>query len=492
MDLAQLVFPGFWFGKDDPRKAERLSRMGVGGFCLYGGKPAQIANFVRKLQKCAKTPLLFCGDYEDGIASQVEGGTRFPSALGLGASRRPDLAFEKGRITAIESRAIGVRWVFAPVLDLATRANNPIVNTRSFGADPDRVAALGKAYLKGLRKGAVLSCVKHFPGHGDTAKDSHLSLPTLKVSRRQLLGRELKPFAQCAASADAVMIGHLVVPALKDRKGLPASLSRNAITGLLRKELRFDSLVVTDALLMGAITRHYGEGRAALLAFAAGADLLLVPAKPLELLRRLPEKVLADQDLVRRADAALRRLREAKRRCGLFADRGIPQPNALSLVGLPRHQRAAAKMAQASLAWLRRRPDVPPIPLSAAYYEPENPDPKKWRGKAFLAGLKRYNVGVRPFKRGWKGAVIVGIFVGPRAFSGRIKLSPREASRANAALKSGNPRIAVSFGSPFALKQIQRADSALAAFSDCEASQAAAARVLAAGDRASGRIPVEL
>ncbi|MEK7747236.1 MAG: glycoside hydrolase family 3 N-terminal domain-containing protein, partial [Elusimicrobiota bacterium] len=223
---SQLIFPGFRIGRDDPREAEGLVEMGVGGFCVYYGKAAQVAALTRRLQRKARIPLLFCADYEDGTASHVEGGTAFPSNMALGASGREDLAFLKGELTAGEARVLGVRWVFAPVLDLGGRADNPIISVRSFGADPGLVSRMGAAAMRGLREGGALSCAKHFPGHGQTRLDSHLALPRLEASRAALLGRELVPFAATARLADSVMLAHLHVPAVGDEPGLPSSLSR--------------------------------------------------------------------------------------------------------------------------------------------------------------------------------------------------------------------------------------------------------------------------
>src|SRR6185295_4556600 len=173
----QLLFPEFRFGVTDPSDAEWLVDIGVGGFCVYGGSASEIAGLTKRLQERARIPLLFSADYEDGLASHVAEGTRFPSNMGIGATGNVRFAFEKARLTAIESRAIGIRWVLAPVLDLATQPANPIVNIRSFGADPTLVSRMGLAYMKGLKAGRVLSCAKHFPGHGDTISDSHLELP---------------------------------------------------------------------------------------------------------------------------------------------------------------------------------------------------------------------------------------------------------------------------------------------------------------------------
>ncbi|MBI4425675.1 MAG: beta-glucosidase, partial [Elusimicrobia bacterium] len=276
---AGLVMPGFKFGVDEPELADRLVDLGVGGFCLYHGSVPEVAAFTRRLQERARRPLLFSADYEDGAAQHVAGGTPLVSNMGVGASGDPELAALKARVTAAEAWALGVRWVLAPVADLATVAVNPIVNTRAFGDEPERVARLGKAYCAGLRSRRVLSCIKHFPGHGETRSDSHLELPVLRRTRAQLLKSELLPFRALADAADTAMMGHLSIPALGDRG--PSSLSPKA-TALLRKTLGFKKLIATDALSMQAIARHFTDEAACVAALMAGVDVLLVPSDPLK------------------------------------------------------------------------------------------------------------------------------------------------------------------------------------------------------------------
>ena len=234
----RLVFPGYKFGVDDPARAHALVELGVGGFCLYGGEIQELASFVSRLQAKAAAPLLLAADYEDGVFSQCRGGTPLPSNMGLGASGSEDLAYQKGEITAIEARAMGVKWVFAPVCDLATLAENPIVNTRAFSPDPRVVTRLARTYLQGLKSQGVLGCLKHFPGHGETRQDSHLELPLVKTARAKMWGRELIPYRELAQEASAVMTGHLAVPAMVRNKKTPYSLSDD-VARSLRAEMQF-------------------------------------------------------------------------------------------------------------------------------------------------------------------------------------------------------------------------------------------------------------
>lgn len=478
----QLIFPGLKVGKDDPSAAERLVRLGVGGFCLYGGTPSAIRALVRRLQSAAATPLLFCADYEDGAASHVEGTTRFPSNMGLGASGRVETAYRKAFCTGREASSLGVRWVFAPVLDLAGRSDNPIVNIRAFGEDPALVSRMARAYLRGLRDAGVLSCVKHFPGHGDTRVDSHLGLPTVRASRRVLRTRELRPYEGVLDLADSVMLAHLRVPALEP--GVPVPFSKRTVSGLLRGDLGYEGLVLTDALDMRAVAGRYGDAGASLRALKAGADILLVPADPEALARRLPGLLDKDPEAAAGAERALGRILRAKGAAGLFEDGGLP-PASGAAVACAEHRRRARELAEASLCWARRPAGA--IARRIRYIEPETASGAPASGRMFLQELKRLGFSVSP--RG--EAVVAASFAGPRAYSGRIRWDAAQVRSARAAAASPSSTL-VCFGSPFVLDQAPGFKAVLCAFGGGEESQRAAARLLAGRLRARGRLPVTL
>ena len=278
IQVERLVYPGFWFGKTDPRDALKLAQRGVGGFCLYGGTAHEVVNLISWLRRESPGELLFCADYEDGVGQWVEEGTLLPSNMAIGASGSPALAARKAEITAIEAAALGVDWILAPVVDLDNNPNNPIVNTRAFGSSPDLVVEMAGAYLHGIRQSGSFSCLKHFPGHGATEKDSHLELPVVNVSAEELAEKELVPYRKLANRSDAVMVGHIMAPAL-DAK-LAATSSSKIMNRLLRWDLRHRGRIVTDALLMGAVADWR---QTVLLAVMAGADTLLAPQDPFEL-----------------------------------------------------------------------------------------------------------------------------------------------------------------------------------------------------------------
>jgi beta-glucosidase-like glycosyl hydrolase len=216
------------------------------------------AILINQLQAKSKLPLLVGADFERGTGMRLDEGTSFPTAMAVSAGGDSKDAYTMGKITALEARAVGVHWVYAPVSDVNNNPGNPIINTRSFGEDPARVAEFVSAFVRGVEENGGLATSKHFPGHGDTAADSHIDLPVIPANRERLENLELIPFrAAIAAGAGSIMTGHLNVPALEPDPNIPATLSSNILTGVLRKELGFEGLVVTDAMDMGGITVRY-------------------------------------------------------------------------------------------------------------------------------------------------------------------------------------------------------------------------------------------
>ena len=253
----------------------------VDGPFLLRTEPYEAAELLNRLQKESKLPLLFAADFERGVTTRLMGATNFPHAMAFGADGKLEDAETFGRITAQESRAIGVHWNFFPDADVNSNPANPIINTRSFGEDPKQVGDLVTAYIKGARQAGMLTTVKHFPGHGDTATDSHLGVASVNGDRAHLDSIELPPFRQAiAAGVDSVMIAHVTVPSLDADPNHVASISPAVVTDLLEKQLGFKGLIVTDALDMAGLTHLFANniGRAAVEAFKAGNDLLVIPA----------------------------------------------------------------------------------------------------------------------------------------------------------------------------------------------------------------------
>ncbi|PSB46362.1 beta-glucosidase [Cyanosarcina cf. burmensis CCALA 770] len=278
----QILYPS-WEPTAD--KLKRLVELGVGGAILLGGSAAEIALKTQQLQSWATIPLLIAADIEEGVGQRFAGATWFPPPMAIGAIASHNLslaqtyAAQMGAVTAQEALAVGINWVLAPVVDVNNNPDNPVINVRSFGDNPAIVSQLASAYIQGAKSYPVLTAAKHFPGHGDTAADSHLDLPVIPHSPARLAEIELPPFqAAIAAGVDAVMSAHLLIPSWDAEH--PATLSSHILTQQLRQNMGFEGLIVTDALVMGAIANRYGANEAPVLAVEAGADILLMPVDP--------------------------------------------------------------------------------------------------------------------------------------------------------------------------------------------------------------------
>ena len=293
-----------------------LEKLGVGGVILLGGSAAELTLRSQQLQDWANIPLLVAADIEEGVGQRFCGATWFPPPMAIGEIARKDpslaqhYAEQMGGITATEALAIGINWILAPVVDVNNNPNNPVINVRAFGETPAQVIQLATAFIQGAKVYPVLTTAKHFPGHGDTATDSHLELPVLPHSPARLAEIELLPFkAAIAAGVDAVMSAHLLIPGWDAER--PATLSERILTHL-REELGFKGLIVTDALVMGAIANRYGANVAPVLAVEAGADILLMPVDPEGAIQAVCEAVANGQIPQSRIRASVERIWQAK------------------------------------------------------------------------------------------------------------------------------------------------------------------------------------
>ncbi|MCU0565203.1 MAG: beta-glucosidase [Oculatellaceae cyanobacterium Prado106] len=300
-----------------------IEDLGVGGVILLGGTAVEVGLRSQQLQHWSTIPLLMAADIEEGVGQRFAGATRFPPPMALGAMAQQDLpgaiaqSHQMGSTTAEEAIAIGLNWILAPIVDVNNNPDNPVINIRAWGETSEQVSQLTHAFIQGAQQHPVLTTAKHFPGHGDTAIDSHLTLPVIPHDATRLEAVELPPFlGAIATGVDAVMTAHLQIPAWD--ADYPATLSRSILTGQLRQQMGFNGLIVTDALIMGAITQHYGAEEAAVLAVAAGADIVLMPADPEASIAALVEAIETGRIPLEQIHASLERIWQAKHRvCSL-------------------------------------------------------------------------------------------------------------------------------------------------------------------------------
>ncbi|MFY9647468.1 MAG: glycoside hydrolase family 3 N-terminal domain-containing protein [Terriglobales bacterium] len=334
----------------------------VDGPVLVKSTPYVAAELLNRLQKSSTLPLIVAADFERGASMRLTGTTIFPHAMAFAAAGNPQNVETFGRITALESRAIGVHWNFFPVADVNSNPVNPIINTRSFGEDPQQVGDLVAAYIRGAHEGGMLTTAKHFPGHGDTSTDSHLGFAQVSGDRARLDAVELPPFKRAIdAGVDSVMVAHVTVPALDPNR--VATTSKAIVSGLLQEEMGFKGLVVTDAIDMGGLTRMYAKdiGRAAVESFKAGNDVLIIPPNLDASYRAMLQAVRSGEVDRQRLDRSVRKILEAKASLGLNKARLVDLSQLSNEVARPENVAAGQNMADEAITLVRDNGKVLPL-----------------------------------------------------------------------------------------------------------------------------------
>jgi beta-N-acetylhexosaminidase len=336
----------------------------VDGPFLLRSEPYEAAELLNRLQRDSKLPLLFAADFERGLSMRLMGATVFPHAMAFGGDGKMEDAENFGRITGEESRAIGIHWNFFPDADVNSNPANPIINTRSFGEDPQQVGDLVTAYIKGAHAAGMLTTVKHFPGHGDTATDSHLGVASVNVDRAHLDSIELPPFRQAiAAGVDAVMVAHVTVPALDPDPNHVATISTSVVTDLLEKQMGFKGLIVTDALDMAGLTHLFANniGRAAVEAFKAGNDLLLIPADLGASYEAMVKAARSGEISRERLDHSVLKILKIKASLGLQLSRTVDLSGLATAVGKPENIAFGQQVAESAVTLVRDNGKVLPL-----------------------------------------------------------------------------------------------------------------------------------
>lgn len=482
---------------------------GVGGIIISIGSPLDAAAKLNALQRRAQIPLIVAADLEYGAGMRMIGATAFPQPMAIGATGRELDAYQLGRITAIEARAVGIHWTFSPVADVNNNPENPIINTRSFGESPEQVAGLLGAYIRGASDHGLYTTAKHFPGHGDTGVDSHLELPVLEACWRRLNSLELVPFrAAITAGVTAVMTAHIALPCV-DGNGTPATLSGMVMTEILRDSLGFEGIVVTDALTMGAIVRQYGAGASAVQAFRAGSDMLLMPADVPAAIEAMVAAV--DSGIVSRArlDSSVARVLMLKENAGLFARREVPLDSIPATVGRRAHQLIADDVAARALTLVQRGPirrfrEERERTAVISYAEETNLS----IGDELIRTLRRYGDTIDPFRiypasgpMSYDSAqaviqrarrVVFAVSVRPIASRGHIDL-PQALAQLISSTDDGKPTVLASFGSPYLINQVPGfSGSYLIGWHQVGATERAVASALANGSAITGHLPISV
>lgn len=497
--IGQLICPTLFGGQLRDRPYDRdaihaeLARYGWGGYILFHGERESTRARVADLQAESSIPLLIAADMEHGAGQQIRGLSVFPTAMAFGAANDAELAYAMGAWTAAEARDVGVNWILAPVADVNNNPLNPIINIRSFGGDPERVSACVDAFVRGCQDQGALACAKHFPGHGDTETDSHTRRGAILADRDRLDAVELPPFrAAIDAGVATIMTAHLEVPAL-GATGIPATVSHAVMTGLLRETMGFDGLIVTDALVMGGISREQDPVDAAIDALLAGCDMLLMPPDPLATFEAIRQAVASGRLPEARVREAASRVLEAKKRLG--APRA-PLP-ARSAETLAREVASKAlTVAKGSLSLT-----LPPRTLALAVDDGVEAERLEvWRDAVKRHGWEGAIAGHGTSDAEWRDlsaraesadAVLIGVFSPIRVSKDR-SLLPASLLTPLRELCRRKPTTLLSFSSPFLVGQFPEAETWILAYGSRPVQIEAALSALAEGRPMTGLLPVTL
>ena len=492
--IAQLIIARL-DGKDIKKKFsyyQSLVKKGIGGFIIFGGEVKEVSSAIKKLQAVAEIPLFISSDIERGLGQQLEGATVFPSAMAVASAINKNnvsdtrLLRKSISIIAKEARAAGINAIFSPVMDVNTNPKNPIICTRAFSDNPEQVSWFGKEFIKGFQRHGLIACAKHFPGHGDTSRDSHKELPVVRADMKRLRKVELHPFKEAIqAGVKMVMVGHLMAPAL-DKK-FPSSLSEKTIKGFLKNKMGFKGLVITDAMNMQALKS--GEEKASLTALNAGADIILHPGNPERVINYLASKW---DEIKPRAEESFQRILDTKKELIKIHDTRYTMHD----IGTKTSRDLAYKLAQKSLKvkldikytnlleilhFTTSKKEVPSILVID--------DDNMKSGKTFVNALKkRYrkikvyytdNSTTTPHSafRIPHSELIIAVFSKVSAWKGRSGLSEELKTILKTAVRNSKHSLIIGFCCPYFLSSF-KADAVIEAYSDSEAAQEAAAEML--------------
>lgn len=476
--IARLSSEDYYANFDYRDRVKALAGAGIGGFCVFRGDMEKTANMINELQFLAETKLFFCADFEFGLPMRLDGGTAFPHAMALGKNDL-EITYNSAKAIAFESSKIGINWNLAPVCDINSNINNPIINIRSFGEDIEKVTNHAVSFMMGTQSENILACCKHFPGHGDTNQDSHLILPSLNHSTQILEQRELVPFFHTVkAGVRSVMIAHLLVPALDPE--YPASLSHTICTKLLRKKMNFDGLIITDGMEMKAISENYSSGEAAIKAIEAGCDIVLLPENTDKAISQLAQKAEQDEDFRSRLEESVARIFEQKQWLGLFND-NLPKAEKVPDEICVNHEKLALYAAQQALE-IHGDKSLVPIPENvqiagfALLQNEEMQNPVSFFRILQQALENDLDFGfiskdieqddLLALKDGIKDAeiIIFAYFYRARAYHGSVTIE-EELKTAIGELAKGKKVISILFGNPYLIDEIV-SDTTLITYTD--------------------------
>ena len=494
--IGQLYIVALYTNKDQNhisgvRKLVEQER--IGGIILMQDDAEQEIALVNEFQKKSRVPMLFGMDAEWGLYQRIKTAHKFPWAMTLGAIQDNNLVYEMASKIAEDAKKMGIYWNFAPVVDVNTNPKNPIIGNRSFGSDVQNVIAKSLAYAQGLQDNGVLAAIKHFPGHGDTDVDSHLDLPVVKHSLERLNKIELAPFkALMDKKIGGAMIAHLYVPQLEKGKNIPASISYDIVTNLLKNKFRYEGLVITDALNMNAVAKKYPAGELDLRAFKAGNDVLLFSQDVPTGKKLIKEAIQKGEISEKRLEESVKKILKTKYLLGLQNLRPLSSEGINNVLNNDFHTKISEKLYANALTLLKDEKQLFPLREKEVYYLPL----EEASHEAFLQELsKEIKVKKISFKEiqsiPENAVVIIGLHKDNSTTYKPYKIS-WESKRLINQVKSRNKVILNVFGSPYALQDVDISgiSSVLVSYENNPLSMKATAEAYLGKQKINGRLPV--
>lgn len=484
----------------------------VGGFIFFKGNSLQEADLINKLQALSGIPLLMSADFERGTRMRLEDGSLFPNNMALGATRDPELSYKMGKAIAEECRAIGIHQNYSPVVDVNNNALNPIINVRSFGEDPELVSLMGDNMIRGLQDGNVIATAKHFPGHGDTEIDSHNDLPVLNFGMARLEQTELPPFVSAIKSGVmSVMIAHLSFPNVDDEPFVPASLSEKLIRGVLLEKLGFKGLVVTDALNMAGVVKHFSTEDVAVRCAKAGVDLILMPQGEARTINAIEDAVATGIISEERINESARKILNAKKWLNISGNKFSDPERVRIAVNSEKSKELASIIAAKSITLVKNSGNI--IPSDGSRHKKclivsLNNGNEKANSDLFLSEFKARSSfeeiswfdlsgdvkNVEAISSDAEGydIIIIPVYAKVKIMTGTVGLPESQLALINSITAKGKDVCVVSFGNPYLINGFPDVNSYVCAYSDSEASVSAGIDAILGKAQFAGKLPVTL